>query len=103
MPRYAIIDLACSVHPFFSQMSDKASEPSEFKWIKPNSGPNHTLLHGTNLDPISSTKVAAFDLDGTIIAGTFWSKATEGEWKWWNTTVPPRLKALHDDGQVIHC
>jgi bifunctional polynucleotide phosphatase/kinase len=56
------------------------------------------LLHGINLNPRSSTKVAAFDLDGTIIVGTFWSREAEGEWKWWNPTVPFRLKALHDDG-----
>jgi bifunctional polynucleotide phosphatase/kinase len=89
------------VHPFFSKKSDKPSEPIQFKWIKPNQGPNHTLLHGINLNPKGSAKVAAFDLDGTIIAGIFWSKAAEGEWRWWNLTVPSRLKALHDDGYVI--
>jgi len=85
----------CSVHPFFSKEADKSSKPTEFKWIK---GPNKTLLHGTNLNPKCSTKVAAFDLDGTIILGSFWSKETEGQWKWWNPVVPSRMKALHDDG-----
>jgi bifunctional polynucleotide phosphatase/kinase len=92
---YAFTDSACSVHPFFSKESDKPSRPTEFKWIK---GPNKTLLHGTNLNPKCSTKVAAFDLDGTVILGSFWSKETEGQWKWWNPAVPSRLKALHDDG-----
>jgi len=89
------------LHPFFSNKSDEPSKPTTFKWIKPNPGPNHTLLHGINLNPKSSIKVAAFDLDGTIILGTFWSKTTEGEWKWWNPMVPSRLKALHNDGYSI--
>jgi len=85
------------LHPFFNK-SDEPSKPTAFKWIKPNLGPNHTLLHGINLNPKSSTKVAAFDLDGTVIVGTFWSKTTEGQWKWWDPVVPSRLKALHNDG-----
>ncbi|KIM72492.1 hypothetical protein PILCRDRAFT_16074 [Piloderma croceum F 1598] len=86
------------LHPLFSKESDKPSKPTVFKWIK---GPNKTLLHGTNLNPKCSTKVAAFDLDGTIILGSFWSKETEGQWKWWNPAVPSRLKALHDDGYSV--
>jgi len=96
---YVFIDSAYSVHPFFTK-SDEPSKPTAFKWIKPNLGPNRTLLHGINLNPTSSTKVAAFDLDDTLILGTFWSKATEGEWKWLNPNIPSKLKALHDDGYV---
>ena len=89
------------VHPFFSNQSKILSTFPAFKWVKPNLGPNCTLLHGINLEPKHSAKVAAFDLDNTLIMGTFWAKATEGEWKWWNPAVPSKLKALHDGGYDI--
>lgn len=44
-------------------------------------------------------KIAAFDLDDTLIkstAGKF-TKSASG-WKWWSSNVPSKLKALHEKG-----
>ncbi|KAF7971630.1 hypothetical protein HWV62_20656 [Athelia sp. TMB] len=71
-----------------------------FRWIKPNLGENKSLLHGINLSPKSCSKVAVFDLDGTVIVQQHWSKANEGQWKWWNSKVPLKLKELHNDGYI---
>jgi DNA 3'-phosphatase len=49
-------------------------------------------------------KVAAFDLDGTLIAtksGMAFPK-NAGDWAWWHGSVPSRLKALHENGLVCH-
>jgi bifunctional polynucleotide phosphatase/kinase len=48
-------------------------------------------------------KVAAFDLDDTLItaaAGSKWAKSATG-WKWWDVSVPAKLKNLHNDGYLV--
>lgn len=75
----------------------KANEPSAFTWKKPNLGPNKTLLYGVNLEPKTSSKIAAFDLDDTLIRSSSPS-ATDGKWKWWTSQIPAKLKELHEDG-----
>ena len=44
-------------------------------------------------------KVAAFDLDSTLITTASGKKHAESatDWTWWDRTVPQRLRALHDD------
>ena len=75
----------------------KANEPSAFRWKKPNLGPHKTLLHGVNLEPKTSPKIAAFDLDDTLIRSTS-PNATDGKWKWWTAQIPVKLKELYEDG-----
>lgn len=75
----------------------KANVPSAFRWEKPNLGPNKTLLHGVNLEPKTSPKIAAFDLDDTLIRSTS-PNAIDGKWKWWASQIPVKLKELYEDG-----
>ena len=47
-------------------------------------------------------KIAAFDLDDTLISATgakFARSATS--WKWWDTSTPGRLKSLYEDGYLV--
>ncbi|KAF9257815.1 PNK3P-domain-containing protein [Marasmius fiardii PR-910] len=90
---------AKKIHPFFTQ-GTKASEQQSgnFKWLD-SLGQKATCLHGVNLEPPSRTKVALFDLDGTIIKSNLGSK--DASWEWWRPQVPGALKKLHEDGYSI--
>lgn len=82
------------VHPFFTKKpSDPPSVLSNLKWTDPPLGPNKTCLHGVHLQPEPREKVAAFDLDGTLIK---WEKG--GVWSWWRTIVPKALKKAYEEG-----
>ncbi|KAH7927691.1 PNK3P-domain-containing protein [Leucogyrophana mollusca] len=89
------------VHPFFSKAIGSTS--SDFQWLKPSLGPKRTCLHGINLSPQSRSKVAAFDLDGTIIKSNHRNKnkASALQWEWWRSSVPSILQGLHQDGYSI--
>ncbi|KIX04761.1 polynucleotide kinase 3'-phosphatase [Rhinocladiella mackenziei CBS 650.93] len=48
-------------------------------------------------------KIAAFDLDDTIVvpnAGSKWARS-ETSWKWWDQSIPGRLKSLHNEGYLV--
>jgi len=48
-------------------------------------------------------KIAAFDLDDTLITaipGSKWAKSANG-WKWWDVSVPTKLKQAHNEGYLI--
>lgn len=48
-------------------------------------------------------KIAAFDLDDTLISpssGNRWERSATS-WKWFDTSVPGRLRQLHKDGFLI--
>lgn len=48
-------------------------------------------------------KIAAFDLDDTIIipnTGNKWARSATG-WKWWDQSIPGHLKALYDGGYLV--
>ncbi|RMD39303.1 hypothetical protein DV735_g5822, partial [Chaetothyriales sp. CBS 134920] len=48
-------------------------------------------------------KIAAFDLDDTIVSpagGSKWARGAES-WKWWHPSVPARLRSLHDQGYLV--
>ncbi|KAF7302998.1 hypothetical protein MKEN_01262700 [Mycena kentingensis (nom. inval.)] len=85
------------VHPFFAKPapgSDADSGP--LRWLKPL-GVAKSCLHAVHLEPKPSTKVAAFDIDGTIIASSF----SMVEWKWWNACVPKKLAAAAQAGYAV--
>lgn len=86
------------VHPFFAKPVETESS-TPFIWSDPL-GPTKSCLHGINLKPISRSKVAAFDLDGTLIKSEFGNKsaASNPHWEWWRTSVPIKLKDLHESG-----
>lgn len=92
-----LTDTLTAVHPFFNQKRSDVTESVEeksFQWLQPL-GPKKTCLHGLNLKPVSSAKVAALDLDGTVIK----SELRHGsDWAWWAPVVPKKLKELHEDG-----
>jgi bifunctional polynucleotide phosphatase/kinase len=48
-------------------------------------------------------KVAAFDLDDTLIAaaaGSKWAKSATS-WKWLDVSVPAKLRSLHNEGYLV--
>lgn len=94
-----------AVHPMFlprNQSAPAKIDSDAFRWLAMLGGSCH---HGVHLNPKSSPKVAAFDLDGTLIkpnsGAAFAKDATD--WKWWGeaSVVTKKLKELHDDGQVF--
>ncbi|KAF9456500.1 polynucleotide kinase 3 phosphatase-domain-containing protein [Collybia nuda] len=89
------------VHPFFAKpVETKPSGP--FVWLDPL-GPTKSCLHGINLKPTSHTKVAAFDLDGTLIKSDFSNRgaASDPHWEWWRASIPTKFKELHESGYSI--
>lgn len=85
------------VHPFFSKRPEETS--SQFQWLK-TIGPKRSCLHGTNLAPPCFPKVAALDLDDTIIKydRKNHKKDTALQWEWWKNAVPSKLQTLHEEG-----
>ncbi|KAH7303329.1 polynucleotide kinase 3 phosphatase-domain-containing protein [Stachybotrys elegans] len=54
-------------------------------------------------DAHSSVKIAAFDLDGTVIktkSGKVRSQDSQ-DWQWWDTVVPLKIRQAYDQGFVI--
>lgn len=88
-----------SVFPIFDK-AGTASTESSFRWITPALGPKRSCLHGVNHHPKSSPKVAAFDLDGCLIQGSFPKKGTPPKFEWWRPIVPQKLKQAHEEGQA---
>jgi bifunctional polynucleotide phosphatase/kinase len=91
---------------FFTPISQKAKEPEAVKFQIIND----TLLkaqHG-NPDAVVTAypkpvRIAAFDLDDTIIAtasGNRFAK-DKNDWRWWHASVPAKVKQLHSEGFVI--
>lgn len=78
---------------FFSTKNEQLSKAA-FQWLEPLNG---SCLHGLNCKPVSRSKLAVFDLDGTLI------KANHGQvqWSWWRDLVPDRLKQVYDEGFSI--
>ncbi|KAJ7733566.1 polynucleotide kinase 3 phosphatase-domain-containing protein [Mycena maculata] len=88
------------VHPFFSKEPvAESSTAGSLTWLKPL-GPSGSCLHAANKSPKSSTKVAAFDLDGTVIASLPFSSPPL-QWHWWNAVVPAKLAGIANDGFAI--
>jgi len=74
-----------------------------------------------HLAPTASARVAAFDLDGTVIKSSYvevgWNRRAGGgkqqqrvmkkrqtsglEWEWWRAVVPQKLKEAHDSGYAL--
>ncbi|KAI5122008.1 hypothetical protein M0805_001840 [Coniferiporia weirii] len=76
---------------------DESSGP--FQWKKLSLFLTSTCLYGENLAPQLRTKIAAFDLDGTVIK---WSASkNDTQWEYWNKKVPQALKEVHDSGYTV--
>ncbi|KAF9452796.1 PNK3P-domain-containing protein [Macrolepiota fuliginosa MF-IS2] len=88
---------AKKIHPFFTKDADTTKECSgPFRWLTPL-GKSKTCLNGINLQPKCGSKVAAFDLDGTIIKFL----AGDSDWEWWNPVVPTKLRDIAQEGYSI--
>ena len=84
------------------QEKKDATSEGPFQWLQPL-GPTGSCLHGINLQPKASQKVATFDLDGTVIKSSFATKSAAGQppsWEWWRASVPDKLKELHETGYL---
>lgn len=88
----------------FAPVSARAAMPvSLFNWHAAL-GAKGTCLHGTYSTqiaaPTGSAKIAAFDLDGTLIAtrsgNTF--PRSKDDWRLWRGNVKARLQQAHADG-----
>ena len=98
-PTYSTLANIVIVHPFFSKPDAPNPVPASVVWDT-SLGTNKTCLHGVHLSPKASIRVAAFDLDGTLIKSNSFGKSKTGSlaWEWWNNVVPKKLKEVHDDG-----
>lgn len=98
---------------FFKPTSQKKDQP-RIVWSErsPNDDAPATLLiaryhdhgHGnTGEPPEKRRKVAAFDLDSTLITSASGKKFSNdaSDWKWWHASVPNKLRNMYKDGYQI--
>ncbi|KAK5222101.1 DNA kinase/phosphatase Pnk1 [Exophiala xenobiotica] len=93
-----------AVASFFKPTSQK--EPEKLVWRTVNNSLIVGRYDPSIVPPQSQTlpvKIAAFDLDDTIIVpntGSKWARSATS-WKWWDPSVPGRLKQLYDEGYLV--
>ncbi|EIN13709.1 PNK3P-domain-containing protein [Punctularia strigosozonata HHB-11173 SS5] len=89
-------------HPFFSRTSSASVQKTgnSLTWLSSPDWPHEHCLHGVNLHPKPSSRIAGFDLDGTLISGNFRVKDKKA-WSWWRNVVPTKLRQLHEGGYAI--
>ncbi|KAF5559644.1 bifunctional polynucleotide phosphatase kinase, partial [Fusarium napiforme] len=93
---------------FFTPASQKPKDPTVWSERSPNDDTPATLLvgrfDGVKEDrTIKRRKIAAFDLDSTLISTASGKKhASSGtDWKWWDNSVPAKLRELYQDGYRV--
>lgn len=86
---------------FFTPASQKKPEPIKWRILGTSLiiGKYTPEKYVQNLSE-KNRKIAAFDLDSTLIktksGNTFPRSATD--WQWWNTVVPGKLRELNSNG-----
>lgn len=106
-----------AVAAFFTPTSQKPKTKTEWQERAPASNTPATMLvahyhpddqtgdrHKSNGDEQKKkAKVAAFDLDSTLIVTASGKKFGNDptDWKWWDPIVPNRLQQLHTDGYAV--
>ncbi|RGP70141.1 bifunctional polynucleotide phosphatase kinase [Fusarium sporotrichioides] len=96
---------------FFTPTSQKPKDPTVWSERSPDNNDDipATLLVG-RFEPekkedrkVKRRKIAAFDLDSTLISTSSGKKhASNGtDWKWWHNSVPTRLRELYQDGYRV--
>ncbi|KAI1337342.1 DNA kinase/phosphatase Pnk1 [Xylariaceae sp. FL0016] len=71
---------------------------------EPETPPASSSSSSSSPPPSKRRKIAAFDLDSTLITSASGKKfaSDPGDWKWWDAGVPTRLRALyHDEGYRV--
>ncbi|KAH7360036.1 polynucleotide kinase 3 phosphatase-domain-containing protein [Pyrenochaeta sp. MPI-SDFR-AT-0127] len=94
-----------AVANFFTPISKKEPENMMWRIVR------DSLLVGKFGAPTASAqvaakgkrRVAAFDFDSTLVVSASGRKfgGDASDWKWWHSSVPGRLKDLHDEGYLI--
>ncbi|OTA86386.1 hypothetical protein M434DRAFT_399935 [Hypoxylon sp. CO27-5] len=101
-----------AVANFFTPTSQKPKERTIWTERAPDDDTPPTLLVGRyepeemgESDRKKRRKIAAFDLDSTLITSASGKKFTDnpGDWKWWDHSVPSRLRQLYaeEDYRVV--
>ncbi|RCI14507.1 hypothetical protein L249_7013 [Ophiocordyceps polyrhachis-furcata BCC 54312] len=99
-----------AVDSFFTPMSQKPKDRIEWSERAGDAGGPSTLLVGRRHTAVSETdgrrskKIAAFDLDSTLIATLSGKKhpTSATDWRWWHPSVPQRLRQLyHEQGYRV--
>lgn len=96
---------------FFKPASQKKDQPRTV-WSEraPDDDSPATLLVGrydghskTDEEPTKRRKLAAFDLDSTLITSASGKKFTNdaSDWKWWDASVPAKLRSIYEEGYRI--
>ncbi|KIY63839.1 PNK3P-domain-containing protein [Cylindrobasidium torrendii FP15055 ss-10] len=108
----AKMDVKPAVHPFFTKgyrpgkQEDEDASGTSFVFC-PALGLDKTCLYGVNRSPLRTSKIAAFDLDGTLIkstigAGTSKSKSSSSAlFEWWHPSVPAKLRGAVEAGYTV--
>ncbi|KAI1873730.1 uncharacterized protein JN550_002999 [Neoarthrinium moseri] len=101
-----------AVSSFFTPTSQKPKERTQWSERAADDDTPATLLVGRyepeklgESDRRKRRKIAAFDLDSTLITTASGKKHGDdpGDWKWWDSKVPARLRQLYkdEDYQVV--
>jgi bifunctional polynucleotide phosphatase/kinase len=99
-----------AVANFFTPASQKPKDRTIWSERGPNDDTPATLLVGRyepenkERETTPRRKIAAFDLDSTLITTSSGKKHanTATDWKWWDNQVPGKLKELyHNDGYRV--
>ncbi|RDA85857.1 hypothetical protein CP532_4904 [Ophiocordyceps camponoti-leonardi (nom. inval.)] len=99
-----------AVNSFFTPLSQKPKDRTEWSQRAGDAGGPSTLLVGRHHSAEGETdgrcrkKIAAFDLDSTLIVPSSGKKypTSATDWKWWHPSVPQRLRQLyHEQGYRV--
>ena len=95
------------VASFFTPQSQKGPNKTVWRMVQDSLLVAKHQPEGTsrgNIGSFKRRKVAAFDLDSTLIVSLSGKKFAKdvADWKWWDPVVPSELRKLHENGyQVI--
>ncbi|OTB04071.1 hypothetical protein M426DRAFT_262551 [Hypoxylon sp. CI-4A] len=101
-----------AVASFFTPTSQKPKDRTKWTERAPDDDALPTLLVGRyepenveEADRKKRRKIAAFDLDSTLITTASGKKFADdpGDWKWWDASIPSRLRQLYaeEDYRII--
>ncbi|EEH48399.2 polynucleotide kinase 3'-phosphatase [Paracoccidioides brasiliensis Pb18] len=90
---------------FFTPLSQKKPDITTWRIVNNSCvvGKYHSEQAAEAVKSGSKRRVAAFDLDSTLIATKSGRRfaTNENDWKWWNPSVPKKLKELNDEGYLV--
>lgn len=97
-----------AVANFFTPASQKPKDPTTWSERGPHDNTPATLLVGRyvpegNEDTTPRRKIAAFDLDSTLITTSSGKRhaSSATDWKWWDPQVPGKLRELYEGGYRV--